>query len=393
MTIRDPEVLAALREEPELLALADALRSTATPVPARPTRRVPVVRLAVVGLAAVAAVALLLVSPWGGGGPSLADRALAAVGTQPVLHVVVRYSNGDRIDLRTGRRTPVDWTGEVWYDAGRHVFRSETRVDGRVVFRNSGTGSLAAEPFLVSADLYRRALEQGKLRSVGHDVVRGHRVLVVEAPTASGGRIRADLDARTYRLVRMRFFVGGRVASELDVLVFDTVSREQAHLPAPAPGANPSAYPGVSTSGGVGSRGIGLAAARTTFASRPVWPGRVVDGHRLTAIQKENVTDTSRGATVEGTRLSFEYGPGGRLGSQPYLQVEEGPVSSPTWRVESVFPPPPGYVDVQSSQTSNGRTERTQWTGVVQMDGFVVRVTSWSDRTVLVAARALRPLP
>jgi hypothetical protein len=98
--------------------------------------------------------------------------------------------------------------------------------------------------------------------------------------------------------------------------------------------------------------------------------------------------------TVRGTRLSFDYGPGGRLGSEPYLQVEEGPASSPTWRVEAVYTPPPGYVDVTDSQAGTGPGHmRTQWTGVMQENGFVVRLTSWSRATLLATAKALRPLP
>jgi hypothetical protein len=392
VTIRDPEVLDALREEPELLALADALQSAAIPVPVQPSRRrLPVIRLGTVAVAAVAALVLLLVSPWSGG-PSLAGRALAAIGNGPVLHVVARYRVGDRIDLRTGRITPDQLDGEVWYDAQEHVYRSVTRADGRVVFRNSGTGSVASEPFLLPADLFRRALEQGKLREVGHGVVRGNHVVVVESHGAGGVGFRADLDARTYRLVRMQYLLHGRVASQIDVLVYDTVSRAEAHLPAPKPGQ--SLIAGVSTvSGGNDLHPLTLAATRKVFPVAPVWPGLVVDGHRLTKTQREDVTDTSRGITVHGRRLSFEYGPGGRFGSQPFLQVEEGPASSPTWRVESVYPPPPGYVDVQGSRTSIGRTERTQWNGVVQTHGFVVLLTSWSRGTVLAAARALRPLP
>jgi hypothetical protein len=152
---------------------------------------------------------------------------------------------------------------------------------------------------------------------------------------------------------------------------------------------------GVSTvSGGTDLRSTTLADARATFPTPSVWAGRVVDGHRLTSIQRESVTDTNKRVTVHGRRLSFSYEPGGRLGSQPFLQVEEGPASSATWRVESVYPPPPGYVDVTSGEMSaNGRTERTQWTGVLRSHGFVVVLTSWNEHTLLTAARALRPLP
>jgi hypothetical protein len=393
MTILDLEVVEVLREEPELLALADALQSTDIAVPAHSTRRrVPAFRLGAVALAAVAAVVLLLVSPWSGG-PSLADRALAAIGTEPVLHVVVRYRLGDRIDLRTGRIAPVQRTGEVWYDSTRHVYRAVTRIDGQVVYRSSGTGNLSDEPYLLST-LYRQALEQGKLHETGKAVVRGRPAIVVGG-AGHGQSMRAYLDADSYRVLRMQFYVGSRLAWQLDVLRYETVSREQANLPQPQPRPGPvPSVAGVGVSGAANLKTIGLDQARSALPGRPLWAGRVVDGHRLTTIQKEDVTDTSRGVTVRGTRLSFSYGQGGRLGSEPYLQVEEGPASSPTWRVESVYPPPPGFVDLASSQSGTGPGHmRTQWLGVLQENGFVVQLTSWSRSTLLATARALRPLP
>ena len=248
------------------------------------------------------------------------------------------------------------------------------------------------EPFVFTT-LFRRALAAGKLHAVGRDVIDGQDVILVQAVGANGSRMRAALDAESYRLVRLQIYAQGRLASQLDVLRFETVDRTQAHLPAPRPGPVPSVA-GSSVSGGSDLRPLSLSQARVVFASAPVWAGRVVDGHRLTAIQREDVTDTSGGVTVRGRRLTFDYGPGGRLGSEPYLEIEEGPAASPTWRVESVYAPPPGYVDVTSGQTSsNGRNERTQWTGVMRLRGFVVRLTSWSEQTLLTAARALRPLP
>jgi hypothetical protein len=391
MTIRDPEVLEVLHDEPELLALADALQSTDIAVQAHSNRRrVPALRLGSVAVAAVAAVVLLLVSPWSGG-PSLADRALAAIGNEPVLHVVVRHRIGDRIDLRTGRATPVQRTGEVWYDSTRHVYRAVTRIDGQVVYRTAGTGNLSDEPFLLTT-LYRQALEQGKLHETGHAVVRGRPAIVVEG-AGHGQSMRAYLDADSYRVLRMQFFVGGRLAYQLDVLRYETVNREQAHLPQPQPGPVPSVA-GVGVSGVANQKTIGLDQARNALPGRPLWAGGAVTGHPLTTVQLEMTTDSSRGKSAHARLLSFGYGPGGTLGSEPYLQVEEGLASARVfWSLENVHAPPPGFLDLTSGlagTSSNG--QRTQWTGVMQQDGFVFRLTSWSQPTLTAAARALRPL-
>jgi hypothetical protein len=60
MTVRDPEVVDALRDDPELLATADAINATQRRLrPARLRRAAP--RLAIVGAAAAAvALAILL---------------------------------------------------------------------------------------------------------------------------------------------------------------------------------------------------------------------------------------------------------------------------------------------------------------------------------------------
>jgi hypothetical protein len=59
-------------------------------------------------MAVVAAVALALAWPFHAQHGGFFDRALAAVGDGPVLHVVLRGDwGGTLVDLRTGERSPV----------------------------------------------------------------------------------------------------------------------------------------------------------------------------------------------------------------------------------------------------------------------------------------------
>ena len=396
MTIKDPEIMEALRAEPELLALADALQSVHSPLePAPPVRRAHSLRLrvSVVALAAVAALILVLVSPWdSGSGPSIVDRALAAVGDRPVLHTVIRFTIGTRIDLRTGRRSLLSRGGEVWYDTGRHVFRSVGRIDGHVVYRAVGTtNSLGIDDPTLYATLYLRALKEGKVRKVGEAVVRGHRVIVLSAG-GQGGVTRASLDARTFQLVRLQFFQGGRLQAQLDVLLLETLTREQAHLPRTAPKLISG---GSSSSSGGSLASLSRSAAWAVFARPPLWAGAAVDGHKLGSIQVEQATATGGGRTARGRLLHLAYGPSG-FGSQAFLEIEEAPASSvgQLWSVENQYVPPAGYVDLTSGQAGSGpHTMRTQWTGLMQKSGFYLHLTSWSQETLLAAARALRPLP
>jgi hypothetical protein len=399
MTIRDPEVVEALRDEPELLALANALQSAGdrvhVPRTERPARRRRI-RFAALGLAVAAAVALLLASPWDtGGGPSLVDKALAAVGDQPAIHAVLRFQIGERIDLRTGTSQPNRYDAELWYDSQRHVYRAVTLLDGHVVSHTSGTGDLyGPEGFLLtSTELYRQALQSGKVHGVGRTVVRGHPAIVLEA-AQNGGVMRVILDADTYRLLQMQSLRDNHVEYELDVLRFETVSREQAHLPEPQPG---------------GRRRIDrdlLVRIGERRADRPrpgsnrlrqvrVWAGPTVDGHNLGPLQLDHVTATREGRTVRGRTLELDYGPVRPPGYEPYLKLEEIPASDgELWAAQNGYAPPAGYLDLTSGQVGTGpATMHTTWTGKMSQDGFFVQLTSRSRAALIAAARSLHPVP
>ena len=125
----DAEVIELLRDSPELLAIADAITATQ----AAPATRRRATRLAAVAAVLGLAVALALVSPWSGRG-SLVDRALAAIGSGAVIHVVEKRDLSDQtlVDLRTGAESPVAQTRELWFDGERGLLRSVQRVGGAV---------------------------------------------------------------------------------------------------------------------------------------------------------------------------------------------------------------------------------------------------------------------
>jgi hypothetical protein len=84
----DHEVLELLADDPELLAVADAV-AVAGKAPVAVRRRS--LRSGVIAtVAASALLVLALVAPWNHGHASIVDRARAAIGTAPVLHAVTR---------------------------------------------------------------------------------------------------------------------------------------------------------------------------------------------------------------------------------------------------------------------------------------------------------------
>jgi len=82
--------------------------------------------------------------------PSLVDRTLAAVGDQPVIHVVTRQtvpSPTTLVELSTGRRITASLVirTEIWFDEERALEHTVTRVTGEptqdVLFTPQGVTS------------------------------------------------------------------------------------------------------------------------------------------------------------------------------------------------------------------------------------------------------------
>ncbi len=87
------------------------------------------------GAVAIAVIlgALLLVSPWVGA-PSLAERARAAIGDEPVLHVVTTQVGsqggsflGPVIEIDTGEVVQHTRETEIWFDESRALKKSVER--------------------------------------------------------------------------------------------------------------------------------------------------------------------------------------------------------------------------------------------------------------------------
>jgi hypothetical protein len=171
MTIRDREVLEELRDDPELLALADAIVETQ-----RLRRRPPIGVLTAVAVAAAVLFALVLASPWDRGGepPSVLDRALAAVEARgPVVHMTIRFEEAG------GRRfSPV--ITESFYDEQQGLVRVISKSDGKTL--SDYTTKASEDEFVMfpglleGADYYREALSSGRARVVGSGVWRGRPV-------------------------------------------------------------------------------------------------------------------------------------------------------------------------------------------------------------------------
>jgi hypothetical protein len=436
MTVRDLELLDLLRGEPQLLAIADAVATTQKRK-ARLSRR-----LFAVPAIAAALIAVALFAPWQSSTPSLFDRALAAVGNEPVLHVVTQRTepaDWQLVDLATGERTEsaLSIRTEIWYDGERGLKHSIARVNGtvsddlletpqgvtsqggpvytcawiqahpvqatraRVSCRLDGKNGTVPrdvpepapiidpglEGFL---DGYQESLANGTAQKVGEGTVRGRPVFWLQMRLAQPRPPGADrtpdpieqrvaIDSESYRPLRIRSLQGG---GAYDVVEIRSVSREAADFSEPTP---LKARQQVSSGSVVSSTEIGLDAARSVLGRPGLWAGPRIAGLELEAVNHVLLrTGYARSTGLdprETDGLTLQYGSGSNT-----LELEETtePSFAYGWARGSQYPvPPEGSV----------RIGPFDWGWLVR-DGVYVRITgTLGEGAVLAAARALEEIP
>jgi len=336
----------------EILGRAD-IRNTAamSPVEASFWRRMirPPVRArriaAATALAVVVTLVTLLISPWNGS-PTLSERALAAVGTGEVLHLVTTtMDNSDHplVDIASGE--PIDRIvkTEVWFDGDRHLEKSVVTVDGGVVdstlqtssggwtstgpiytcewikthpseAKDAGVscegGSLAPEtaqanskPFLDPAlagfvDRYRSALASGAAKEVGPGTLDGRPVRWLEYSLDTGAE-RVAVDAKTFKPLQVSSVGDG---PPLRVEQAETVTYAPGYFARPAERR-------VQTGGAIASvLPISPSEASRILGARAYWLGNEWGGLRLTKVVHQNRTVTySNGSPSEADLVVFFY--------------------------------------------------------------------------------------
>ena len=188
----------------DVVRRAEAPGKAAGAVRARRSTRSYLARRLVPAFALAAAIiAIGLIAPWQHGpAATLVGRALAALGDQPVVHVVFRdriVESGGYVDLATGQETPIIRTSEIWADkerglehlssttevSGSRVSHSEMLITPGKTFTSTPQDLPGWQPVLPKwmtgfFDNYRSALEDGSARVAGSGVVDGHGVTWIE---------------------------------------------------------------------------------------------------------------------------------------------------------------------------------------------------------------------
>jgi hypothetical protein len=387
----DRELVDALAERPDLLAVADAI--AVTQARRRRSRRRPLALL----VAAAALTAVALAAPWGDRGPDVVARARAALGTGPVIHAVVEYTGDDAVvDLQRGESRPRVHTVEYWFDAEREALHTRELTDGvqlseTVVTPNGGDSDLGhfdtdpgftpqLEPALAGfVTRYRDALKDGSASPFGTATLDGRKVRLLWFDVSRTERQVVAVDPETYRPLSFQsIYRGERRGPEWRVLTIESLSREPGFF---APPKRSAPRPGTGIV--FEAQGISLEEAERALGAVPVWLGKRFADQPLEEVLMSRTQATfSEGREVEGIVVRLVYGRvrismASSLPGAYALGLEDGGDPSP----------PPGWIAI-----TRGFGRHDSWEGELRSHGLYVSLNAPTREQLLEAARALRPV-
>jgi hypothetical protein len=417
--LRDREVLEVLRDQPELLAIADAIHATLGHDYRRQRRRRRIARTGTLTAAVTVAAVLALVQPWSGGGPGLVTQALAAIpGRGPIVHAVIRSDlpGVEIVNLQSGRSEPEQVTSEFWYDPTRDLLHTVIRRDGVVVTdilatpekTASATGPVfgGAAPTLDPALLafasgYRQALASGAARPLGR-ALAGNRTPPVLRLTTRLGREQVTLDPKTLRPRTIRALrPNGEPSPQIaHVITLSALSSRAANFHAKRRTGKPFASAGAVME----STAIAPTRARHALSLPPLWAGNRLAGLRLRLLARQRLsrifpTGTTTARAGSGVDLIYGALRGGRPDWRShFLEIQEAPTPEPAYgllpgplRVEPL--PKPGLLQLEREQPAGRGGGHTIWRGELHQAGLYLVLTGSSRGLVLRAARSLRAIP
>ncbi len=387
MTIRDPEVLEALRDEPELLAIADAVVETQPS--ARHSRRRAVSRSAAVVAVGAAVLAAVLLWPNSGGGRNrILDRAQAAIGNGPVLHLITSVPAGEElVDIRTGRSTVPTYEMESWSDRDLKRVHTLLRIDGRIVgevlLPQDGDSDIDVDvdpAYVALWTGYREALASGTAKIEREGTLYGHAVywLVFPAPGGGSARNEVAIDRKTYQPLEFRFRTGSTRQDERVLLARTEPFSTSAFTRLTS---GPSPLSGETTqSSGVVEEGSGRPG---NVPKGWLDAGPTIGGLKLSGVSR---TQEASGEKT-GTGLELFYGSAESFRRSVTIDETRSPVDPTEWKAI-----PKGSIRITKGGGSDNGGEYVVWSGYLVEDGVYVTIqTAVSRAAVLESARALRP--
>ena len=387
MTIRDPELLELLGDQPELLALADAVRQTQRP----PRRRRMAPRLAAVGVAVVAVVLAVLFVPDRVARPGVIGRALAAIGNGRVLHLRTETPSGlVYVDLKSGHRTVDMLQTEVWFDRETNRFHYLMESHGKVgdiVWPDDAKSGDTIDPsgadpaFTALWSGYRQALESGDAKLEREDVLAGRPVYWLRFQSSQPGTPGTEvaIDRRTYKPVLFREHHPNGQQVDERVLVAETIAYRAADFKRRGPDL-------FGLEGSSGGYSMDLPPKQPVVRAPWLTAGADVLGLPLRAVNE--LTTRENGRTFHGVVLI--YGDVERTPNELKIEQLRRPGDPDFW--DAI---PPNAVAIQHS-AGVGQSQKPvgEWTGSLVKDGIYASIeTTRGEEALLDVARALHRAP
>ena len=386
----DPEILELLQDEPELLAIADALAATR----AHRSRHRPPFRLlaaaAFLGLATIgASISYVLLAD---SESPLSERALAAIGDGHVIHVISERDESARllIDLRTNQTRQAVTNTEIWFDSSDGTVRTRARRNGTLIADGLERGAAPRDPraqqlgsFVVAAFAknYRRALESGSASAVGSGVIDGVAIGWIEF-VAGGQTMEVAVSEQTALPLAFRFSDG----TAHDVWRISSIeSKQRAAADFAAEQAARHA-----TSGRVVSETLLQLVQAPSLNGRHLWAGRTVDGLTLRTATLQTLTRASSGQSERTRGLKLVY----RGDRDAFVEVLQALTPEPAYgyaddRLTLGLVPIPEETELALMPTDpRGRV----WVGQFRTRGIYVTIRG-SDRDVVIRAARLLARP
>ena len=377
-------------------------------------RLVPVLALA------AAAFAFVLIAPWQHG-PSLTERALAAIGDGPVVHAVLRSETRlTNIALATGQETPQLETTEIWFDSERRLEHWRSSIDGRlqsdtletptgITTSDSPSRTETRNPKLDPAladfvDGYRSALENGDARTVGSGAVNGHDVTWIEfalfPPSSKWQETeRVAVDKNSSLPLRVERSHDGKTEGSYDVVSIETLRQGGGDFTAPEAGLP------------INDNMRDHITQVSPSGASDALPGTVWLGARISGLPLKNITRVAltthytSGSGLEPliyTGVELQYGDGspftppGKAQNGSFVRLEEAaqPQSTYEWTDNAV--PPAGSVLIGCVKPLGPLPPNVfrmkGCSGRLVENGVYVHISASSRELLLAAARALKPI-
>lgn len=332
----------------------------------RRARRRAALRLGAAAALVASIASVVAFWPTDGTGPAVLDRALAATGDGPVLHLVYESELPRTIvDLATGERTEVRAEHEVWFDPQAGLRETE-RFEGVVQFDVSlGAAEMSEHAVSIYGSLgagYREALESGRAKVVGEQVIDGTPVYWIRVEAGHDVGVSRD----TFEPAYVRVMQGGTPALNR-ITTYETVEAGSA----PLEGTRKSL---PSRAASYGSE-IELADAGKLLGSDPVWAGASLAGLPLESVREVRLP--AQHADVPGLSLIY-----GLPQARAHFEItQSASLAEGLTMLVGVhgYTPPEGTALLAGSMA------------LIRSNGLVVAIHASDEETAIAVARALRP--